>query len=183
RAALAVETAHAFREQSGRLAEVTRVAEAAQHAILAAPPPQIGAVALAARYVSAAAEALIGGDLYEVVERSGAVRLLIGDVRGKGLAAVRTATVVLGEFRGAAADIDDISQVAQQIDRRLRPYLGEEDFVTALIAELAADGSYCAVSCGHPAPLVLSGEEVRKLSLRSDLPLGLGAAPAVTTGH
>ena len=182
RAALAVETAHAFREQSGRLAEVTRVAEAAQHAILAAPPPQIGAVALAARYVSAAAEALIGGDLFEVVERPGAVRLLIGDVRGKGLDAVRTATVVLGEFRAAAADIDDLTDVAVQIDRRLRRYLTAEDFVTAALAEIAVDGTFTLVSCGHPAAFLLTSHGVDVVDAESSLPLGLGAAPKPVSG-
>src|SRR4051794_12408874 len=182
RAALAVETAHAFREQSGRLAEVTRVAEAAQHAILAAPPPQIGPVALAARYVSAAAEALIGGDLFEVVDRPGAVRLLIGDVRGKGLDAVRTATVVLGEFRAAAADIDDLADVAVQIDRRLRRYLTAEDFVTAALAEVANDGTFSLVSCGHPPALLLRPDGIVTVDAESSLPLGLGAAPTPVTG-
>jgi serine phosphatase RsbU (regulator of sigma subunit) len=203
RAGLALEAADTLREQTGRLVKVTRVAEAAQQAILAPPPAQSGPVCLAARYVSAAAEALIGGDLYEVVERSGAVRLLIGDVRGKGLVAVRTATVVLGEFRAAAADIDDLREVARQIDRRLRPYLGDEDFITALIAEVTADGRYSVVSCGHPAPLLLTRGEgpsagdtpgagdskgsqasmVSRVRVRSDLPLGLGAAPTVATGR
>jgi serine phosphatase RsbU (regulator of sigma subunit) len=183
RAALAVETAHAFHEQSGRLAEVSRVAEAAQLAILAPPPAQIGPVALAARYVSAAAEAQVGGDLYEVVARDGAVRLLIGDVRGKGLAAVRTATIVLGEFRAAAAEVDDLGEVAAQIDRRLRPYLGDEDFVTALLAEIADDGAFAIAACGHPPALLAAGGEVREVSTAPSLPLGLGAAPAVTRGH
>ena len=182
RAALAVETAHAFREQSGRLAEVTRVAEAAQHAILAAPPTQIGPVALAARYVSAAAEALIGGDLFEVVERPGTVRLLIGDVRGKGLDAVRTATVVLGEFRAAAADIEDLADVAVQIDRRVRPYLTDEDFVTAALAEIRNDGSFVLVSCGHPPALILSPAGVAAVVCEASLPLGLGAMPVPVTG-
>ena len=178
RAALAVETAHAFHEQSGRLANVTRVAEAAQHAILATLPPRIGAVALSARYVSAAADALVGGDLYEVVPRDGAVRLLVGDVRGKGLDAVRHATVVLGEFRAAAADVDDLVEVALQIDRRLRRYLGDEDFVTALLAEVTDDGALTLVNCGHPAPLVARSGRVEELATAPSLPLGLGATPA-----
>jgi serine phosphatase RsbU (regulator of sigma subunit) len=183
RAALAVETAHAFREQSGRLAEVTRIAEAAQLAILAPPPEQIGPVALAARYVSAATEALVGGDLYEVVARPNAVRLLIGDVRGKGLAAVRAATVVLGEFRAAAADIDDLADVAVQIDRRLRPYLGDEDFVTALLAEINDDGSFSIANCGHPPALLATAGTVGELTTEDTLPLGLGAQPVLTTGQ
>ncbi|MCW2586870.1 MAG: hypothetical protein JWN55_2386 [Frankiales bacterium] len=183
RAALAVENAHAYREQSGRLASITRVAEAAQQAILAPPPPRIGPVALAARYVSAAAEALIGGDLYEVVRRPGAVRLLIGDVRGKGLEAVRTATVVLGEFRSAAADLDDLRDVAVQIDRRLSGYLAGEDFVTALIAEVRDDGSFSIASCGHPAPVLAAGGHVSAVEVVPTLPLGLGAAPSLTSGR
>ena len=183
RAALALETAETFREQSGRLAEVTRVAEAAQRAILSPPPEQLGPVRLAARYVSAAAEALVGGDLYEVLQRPGAVRLLIGDVRGKGLVAVRTATIVSGEFRAAAADIDDLGQVAEQIDRRVRRYLGDEDFVTAIIAEIKDDGRYAIVSCGHPPALVVTTDGIREIDLVPGLPLGLGAAPATTTGQ
>jgi serine phosphatase RsbU (regulator of sigma subunit)/anti-sigma regulatory factor (Ser/Thr protein kinase) len=182
RAALAVETAHAFREQSGRLAEVTRIAEMAQHAILASPPAQIGPVALSARYVSAAAEALIGGDMYEVLRRPGAVRLLIGDVRGKGLDAVRTTTIVLGEFRAAAADLNDLAEVAAQIDRRLRPYLGDEDFVTALLAEVNDDGAFVVANCGHPNALLAAQGVVTEIQAPPSLPLGLGATPSLSTG-
>lgn len=182
RAALALETAETFREQSGRLADVRRVAEATQRAILAPVPPRLGTISLAGRYVSASAEALIGGDLFEVVPRRGGVRLLVGDVRGKGLTAIRIATIVLGEFRAAAADIADICDVARQIDRRLRPYLADEDFATAVIADVADDGSYAVVSCGHPAPQLFVGGAVGELSVVHSLPLGLGAAPSATTG-
>ena len=183
RAALALETAERFREQSGRLAMVTRVADVAQRAILAPPPARLGSLRLAARYVSAAAEARVGGDLYEVVERPDAVRLLIGDVRGKGLAAVRTATIVLGEFRAAAVDLGDLGHVAEHIDRRIRPYLGEEDFVTALIAEINADGQYSIACCGHPSALIATGGRIDEIDLEHALPLGLGTTPTVRQGQ
>jgi serine phosphatase RsbU (regulator of sigma subunit) len=182
RAALALETAETFREQSGQLADVKRVADATQRAILAPVPQRLGAVSLAGRYVSATAEALIGGDLYEVVPREGGVRLLVGDVRGKGLAAIRIATVVLGEFRAAAADLDDVAEVASQMDRRLRPYLEDEDFATAVVADVSDDGAYSVVSCGHPAPLLVTGGAIGELSVAHSLPLGLGAAPVAATG-
>jgi serine phosphatase RsbU (regulator of sigma subunit) len=183
RAALAVEAARVLRDQSDRLATVTRVAEAAQQAILAPPPPRVGPVALAARYTSAAAEALVGGDLYETVARDGAVRMLIGDVRGKGLAAVRTATIVLGEFRAAAADLDDLSDVARQIDRRVRPYLGDEDFVTALLAEVRTDGTFTVASCGHPPAMRAGADGITPVHTLPTLPLGLGADPTPVTGR
>ncbi|MCU1691493.1 MAG: hypothetical protein JWM64_584 [Frankiales bacterium] len=183
RVALALETASTFTAQTGRLADVTRIAMAAQQAILAEPPARVGPVALSARYVSAAAEARVGGDLYEVVSRPGAVRLVVGDVRGKGLGAVRTATVVLGEFRGAAADLDDLADVARQIDRRLRPYLGEEDFVTALLAEVRDDGGFTLACCGHPPALLCSRGALSPLETAPSLPLGLGADPVLLTGR
>lgn len=179
-----LQTARSFQEQAGRLAEVSRVAEAAQRAILAPPPDRLGGYRLAARYVSAAAEAHVGGDLYEAVQHGEAVRLLVGDVRGKGLGAVRTATVVLGEFRAAAADVEDLSEVPVLLDRRITAHLGPEDFVTAVVVELRPDGSFSMLTCGHPSPVVLrrSGE-VEEVACAPSPPLGLGAAPTATSGR
>ena len=183
RAALAVETVTAFAAQEGRLEAVARVADAAQRAILPTPPEAMGSLRIGARYVSATAEALVGGDLYEVVRRPGAVRLLIGDVRGKGLEAVRNATVVLGEFRAAAEDLDDLIDVAEQLDRRLSGHLDLEDFVTALVAEIADDGSYSIVSCGHPPALVISATSITPVDVPYALPLGLGSTPSRVDGR
>lgn len=181
RIALAVETATEFQRQRGRLAAVTRVAEAAQQAILAPPPERLGSLRLAARYVSAAAEARIGGDLYEVAARPGAVRLLVGDVRGKGLDAVRKATVVLGEFRSAAASLGDLAAMARQLDARVTPYLGQEDFVTAVLAEVADDGTLTVACCGHPPALLAGASSRREVGVTGSLPLGLGADPRPVT--
>lgn len=181
RAALAVETVTAFHTQQGRLETVTRIAEAAQLAILTPAPAQVGRISLAARYTSAAEQALVGGDLYEVVPRAGAVRLLIADVRGKGLEAVRNATIALGEFRAAAADLDRLTDVAAQLDRRLRSYLGPEDFVTAMLAEVSDDGLLELISCGHPPAILLRSHEVQHLSPDPSPPLGLGAPATALT--
>jgi sigma-B regulation protein RsbU (phosphoserine phosphatase) len=54
-------------------------------------------------YHSAAEQAAVGGDLYEVLDSPWGVRLLVGDVRGKGLDAVRLANRVLGCFRARGA--------------------------------------------------------------------------------
>ncbi|HET9061369.1 MAG TPA: SpoIIE family protein phosphatase [Acidimicrobiales bacterium] len=179
RAAMALETARLFEDQTERLASVTSIAQVAQQAILAPLPAAIGAVRLSARYLSATAEAQVGGDLYEAVARPGAARLLIGDVKGKGLGAVRTTTVVLGEFRAAAADQDDLPAVAAQIDRRLHSFLEPEDFVTAVIAEISDDGTLSFVSCGHPAPLLVHEGALEELGSDHGLPLGLGGTAKV----
>jgi GAF domain-containing protein/anti-sigma regulatory factor (Ser/Thr protein kinase) len=177
RAAVAVENARAFESQKAQLASISRVAEVAQHAILAPVPPHCGPVRLAGAYVSASKDALIGGDLYEVVSRGESTRVLIGDVRGKGLDAVRLATVVLGLFRTAAADQDEPSEIARQIDRRLQPYLGDEDFVTALLVDIEPDGATTFVNCGHPSPLLAREGALSSIVCPPTLPLGLGAEP------
>lgn len=184
RVAVALETALTFEQQSERLADVTLVAEAAQRAILAPPPPRAGPVTLAARYRSATTAAQVGGDLYEVVTGPTSVRLLVGDVRGKGLSAVRTATVVLGEFRAAAAGAEDVAHVAREIDRRILPYLTDaEDFVTGVLVDIRDDGTFDVVSCGHPAPLLLpTSGLVVPLDLDHSPPLGLGVDPTVAHG-
>ncbi|HEY0486993.1 MAG TPA: SpoIIE family protein phosphatase [Mycobacteriales bacterium] len=181
RAGVAVENAREYAQQSGRLASITRVAETVQRAILAPVPERLGPVSLAATYVSAAQDALVGGDLYEVVARPGAVRLLIGDVRGKGLDAVRLATVVLGAFRVGAVECDDLGELARTMDTRIRPYLSDEDFVTALVAEIRDDGTCLIVDCGHPPALLARDGVITPIGCDESPPLGLGAAPRPVT--
>jgi serine phosphatase RsbU (regulator of sigma subunit)/uncharacterized protein YigA (DUF484 family) len=183
RAAFAIETAQTFREQSGRLADIVRVADAAQRAILADVPPRVGPFLLAAAYRSSAAEATIGGDLFDVIPWGGGVRLLIGDVRGKGLGAIRLASLVLGAVRAAAEDLDDPAEVIAAADRRIRRHLGEEDFVTACLVEVTATGDYCVALAGHPAPFVIRADgDIAQLDALPSPPLGLGAAPETFAG-
>jgi hypothetical protein len=96
---------------------------------------------------------------------------------------VRTATIVLGEFRASAADLDDLGDVARQIDRRVRAYLGDEDFITALLAEVRDDGTFTVASCGHPPALLARAGGISPVHTDPTLPLGLGADPALVTGR
>jgi phosphoserine phosphatase RsbU/P len=112
-----------------RITEVRAVARVAQSAILREVPATVTAGRLASRYVSASPEARVGGDLLDVVAGPGHPRWLIGDTRGKGLPAVRLASVA-----------------------------GEEDFVTAVFAEFDPHGWLQLVVCGHPPPLRLTAD-------------------------
>lgn len=168
--------ASAFRERREReLADVRVVAEAAQRVLLRPVPRRVGPVRAAVRYVSAAAHARIGGDLYEVVMTGNGVRVIVGDVQGKGLEAVETAAVVLGAFREAAYDEPELPGVADRIDRALARQLSGEQFVTVIMAEVQA-GRISLLNRGHPAPLLLGADaDVRALEPPSPAPpLGLG---------
>ncbi|MFF4841299.1 PP2C family protein-serine/threonine phosphatase [Streptomyces collinus] len=138
------------------LAAVRSVAEAAQHALLKPVPETVGPFQVAVRYSAAAAEARIGGDLYALVSTPYGVRLIVGDVRGKGLPAVGTAALVLGVFREAAYDEPDLLEVVGRIERSLARNLGPDDFVTAVVAGYPRPGRLEVVNCGHAPPLLIS---------------------------
>jgi phosphoserine phosphatase RsbU/P len=165
-------------ERERRLRAVTRVAEVAQRALLGGVPPALGSLRLAVLYASASAEASIGGDFYEALETPHGVRLLVGDVRGKGLDAVRLAGVVLGSFRDAAQDRPDLAQVTAALDRSVTRAIGPEDFVTAVLVQVLGDGSAIVVNCGHPAPLLVRDGRATELGPPEPAPpLGLGPRP------
>ena len=76
-------------QQVQQIANVTSVAEAAQRAVLRPLPEQLGPLRLGVVYLAAAAEARVVGDLYEVATtKEHGIRIIVGDVRGKGLGAV-----------------------------------------------------------------------------------------------
>ncbi len=133
------------------------MARVAQSALLREVPATVTAGRLASRYVSAAAEARVGGDVLEVVSGQGHPRWLIGDTRGKGLPAVRLASVAMTSFRDACAQPGlSLPEIARVVDRSVTRAAGEEDFVTALFAELDPRGWLELVTCGHPPPLRLT---------------------------
>src|SRR3954469_24860470 len=171
----------ALRERRvGRLERMTVIAETAQRAVLRSIPTAIGSVGLSARYVSATAEALVGGDLYEVAATPFGVRVIVGDVRGKGLEAVQTAAAVLGAFRAAAFTEPDPAALARTIDETLGRMMGDEEFVTAIVGEFHGDRITLA-NCGHHPPVLVTDERVTTIDTgEPTVPLGLGSRPGLS---
>ncbi|MGW2631204.1 PP2C family protein-serine/threonine phosphatase [Streptomyces chattanoogensis] len=165
------------REQT--LLQVRLVADAAQQVVLSPMPRRFGGVEIEALYLAAAAEASIGGDFYEVVDTEYGVRLLIGDVRGKGLPAVGSAAAMVNSFREAAYDEADLVNIARRLEASSTRYNAAfapeglmERFTTALIAEIPhGGGSIGILNCGHPPPLLLNRGEVRALEPTAPSPL------------
>jgi hypothetical protein len=163
--------------QTEKIAELLRLAAVAQQAVLRPIGPQVGALAVAGRYISATAAADIGGDLYEALNTPYGVRIIIGDVRGKGLDAVRLASIVLGSYRHVAYERADLKSIVQDLDRAVARSVGDEDFVTAALVE-ERGGTLTIVNCGHPAPLLLRRGQVIALEPPAPAP-PLGFMPEV----
>ncbi|HET7013923.1 MAG TPA: PP2C family protein-serine/threonine phosphatase, partial [Streptosporangiaceae bacterium] len=159
-----------------RLGQVRAVARVAQSALLREVPAAVTAGRLASRYVSASAEARVGGDVLEVVADPVHPRWLVGDTRGKGLPAVRLASIAMTSFRDACAQPGlSLPEVARVVDQSVTRAASEEDFVTAVFAELDPGGWLQLVTCGHPPPLRLAADgELRALTPGTyATPLGL----------
>ncbi|MEU1234544.1 MULTISPECIES: PP2C family protein-serine/threonine phosphatase [Micromonospora] len=175
--AIAAATAAIRQRQADRIAELSRLASVAQQAVLRPLGPQVGTLAVAARYISSTATAEIGGDLYEVMDTPYGVRMIIGDVRGKGLDAVRLASIVLGSYRHVAYERADLRAVVTDLDRAVARNVGDEDFVTAALIE-ERGGTLTIVNCGHPSPLLLRRGAVIPLEPPAPAP-PLGFMPVV----
>ncbi|MET9217319.1 PP2C family protein-serine/threonine phosphatase [Streptomyces sp. NPDC003300] len=182
------------------------IAVAAQQVLLRPLPRRAGGWTVAGEYVSASRGAHVGGDFYEVLATPFGVRALIGDARGHGLPAIGMVAALLGSFREAAHQEPELAGVLRRLDGALRRHLRErtrgehpaaagvppqdpvaEEFATLQLVELADDGAYRIVNCGHPQPYLLDAAP-GPLPIGEPLPpLGLfdparTAAPAAT-GH
>ncbi|MFF4569396.1 PP2C family protein-serine/threonine phosphatase [Streptomyces sp. NPDC001410] len=172
--------------RQAQLAQVRTVAEAAQHVLMWPLPEHIGPLRIASLYLAAEDEAQIGGDLYAATRCDGSVRVLIGDVRGKGLPAIGEAALLLGAFRESAHRHVALADLAAGLDQSISRYATEleteeeagERFATALLVEIPdQDPVTLMTSCGHPPPLLLSpGHAVTVPSLHPSPPLGVHGA-------
>jgi sigma-B regulation protein RsbU (phosphoserine phosphatase) len=169
-----------------RLDDLDRFATIAQSLIIRPVPARLANVGAAGRYVSASDVLAVGGDLYDVALTPGGVRFIIGDACGKGLGGIRLAAEVLTAFREAVFAEPDLEALARILDQHVVAVCRREghdlDFVTAVIGDLADDGELRIASCGHPDGLLIGPDGPLVLRpVERACPLGLGAAPAVTT--
>ncbi|PRH76542.1 hypothetical protein C6N75_25075 [Streptomyces solincola] len=180
---LAVFINRVVRRSGERLASAREIAETAQRAVLPVPAERIGGLQVAARYEAAQKDAFIGGDLFAVQETPYGVRLVVGDVRGKGMGAVEAVAVVIGAFREAAEQESSLEGVAARLERALAREGARRDgldategFTTAVLAEVPRGGGVVRmINRGHPEPLLLyaDGRVVLQTPAEPALPLGM----------
>ncbi|GDY78893.1 hypothetical protein SAV31267_083780 [Streptomyces avermitilis] len=179
--ALVVFVCHVRERRDRELSRARSVAETAQLALLRPPPRRIGPLRVAWLYMTAEDETQIGGDLFAVARAAHpSTRVIIGDVRGKGLASIGEASVVLGSFREgahryatlpeltAALEVSVCRDLEDVADTRHDP---GEHFTTALVLDIPDDDSQAEmIDCGHPPPLLLHDHQVTVLYPRRPVP-------------
>ncbi len=160
------------------------IAVAVQRAVLPDPPKVRGPLRFAARYEAAQSDAQIGGDLYTVVDTPFGVRCVIGDVRGKGLEAVRAVAAGIGTFREAALQEPSLTGLVERLERSVAVEAQQsgnltelEGFITGVVAEVPPHGGEVRlVNRGHPPPVLFLTDTVRYVEpSQPALPLGMTA--------
>ncbi len=165
------------------------VAETAQRVLLRPPSERVGPLRVSWLYLTADDDTQIGGDLFAVL-RSGSdgSRVIIGDVRGKGLAAIGEASVVLGAFREGVHRYDTLANLVEALEESVGRDLDEvtdatddpgEHFVTALVLDIPDDDDAARmINCGHPPPLLLGTGRSPSCTAVPAPPLGLRELPS-----
>ncbi|WP_327365314.1 PP2C family protein-serine/threonine phosphatase [Streptomyces sp. NBC_01217] len=176
------------------LLRVRSVSDATQRVVLRPLPDRAGPVSIASEYRSAEADTRIGGDLFAVARVCDSTRLVIGDVRGKGLASISDTAIMLGAFRAAAHRQAPLPELVAYLEDAVRWGLAEfsessrseadtgERFVTAVVVDIPDNEPVIhVISCGHPPPLLLRNATATATALSVPdpaLPLGLGGLSA-----
>lgn len=189
-----IAVSHLLEKHDTELRQVRSVAEVAQHVVMRPLPDRIGPLQLAVVYQAAADQARIGGDLYAAVRTRDTTRLLIGDVRGKGLSAVEDAALLLGAFRSAAHRELPLSALQAELEATVAWGLAEptrsavdsdESFITVLLIDIPDHvPEVLVLNSGHPPPLRLRDGRVVPLNpARPAPPIGmrLPGLPGPTT--
>lgn len=181
--ALGAASVYACHRRIGREHEMLRLrstAAAMQRHILHPLPLLTDDVLVNGVYEPVQEDRLVGGDIYDVVASPFGTRVLIGDVQGKGLAAVGAAFAVIGAFREAAHREPTLTALVDALDAavvRHNSYAeqtgDDERFVTALIIGVDEGTDAQVVNCGHVPPRLVHEGSVTTPALDTGVPLGL----------
>jgi PAS domain S-box-containing protein len=140
------------------------VAEALQHSLLMAPPPDIfPGITIKALYQGAHDDLLVGGDFFDIFAAGkNTIALVIGDVTGKGLeAAMYTAEVkfvlrgFLREYPSPAIALERLNKFICAKDQLDADHIGQSYVALAAVVVNTTSGDLSAALAGMEMPFLL----------------------------
>jgi len=166
----AVERGRAALDRRDFLAAELRAQENArlQRGLLPSPLIDTTELALATCYRPGGDRALLGGDFYDVVQTPTGVHLLIGDVCGHGPDEAALGVALRIAWRALVLAGHTGAEVVRGVELVLLAERQDSRFATIAMVSLNPALTQAEVLlCGHPAPLVIRGRDVRELSGRA----------------
>lgn len=107
---------------------------------------------------------LVGGDFYEYFEfDEGTFGLTVGDASGHGLpAALLVRDVVIGLRMGLVSEYKSVYTL-RRLNKVIQRSTYSSNFVSLFMAEIEKNGHLFYINAGHPAPFVVSGQNISEL--------------------
>jgi sigma-B regulation protein RsbU (phosphoserine phosphatase) len=171
----AVRTALNYRLFSDSIKNEFEQAAQIQRSLLPASTPMIPGYQIAGK--SKPAE-LVVGDFYDYFEFDDEMfGVGIGDASGHGLlAAMLVRDVVTGLRMGLEKEMKMVHTI-KKLNRVLHRSTFSTRFATLFYGEIERNGNLLYVNAGHPAPLLVRGDQVQELKANGTI---LGALPEIT---
>ncbi|MCU1396659.1 MAG: serine/threonine phosphatase fused with signal receiver domain [Ilumatobacteraceae bacterium] len=163
----AVERGRAALDRRDFMAAELRAQENArlQRGLLPSPLIDTSDVALATFYRPGSDRALLGGDFYDVVQTATGVHLLIGDVCGHGPDEAALGVALRIAWRALVLVGHTGAEVVRGVEMVLLAERHDVRFATIAMVSLNPELTKAEVLlCGHPAPLLIRGNDVCELS-------------------
>lgn len=156
RAGIAIDNARLYTER-------THIAHTLQVKLLPERLPEIPGVALAARYRAAGELNEVGGDFYDVLQRSPHEwAMVVGDVSGKGPEAAALTALARYTLRAVIPSCDRPAEALQQLNSAILAHEDLSRLATAVLAYASLDGPDMLrvrlALAGHLPPLVLRAD-------------------------
>ncbi|MEU5720474.1 SpoIIE family protein phosphatase [Micromonospora sp. NPDC047738] len=154
-----------------------RIATTLQHSLLPRTLPQLPGAVVASRYLPGSAEVEVGGDWYDVIGTpDDELVLVIGDVMGKGVRAAAAMGQLRNALRAYVLEGYDPGQALTRLNRLVGSTEGGSFATVVCLWFSPRTGRLRYASAGHPAPLVIRGDDVSYLHDRALGP-PVGAIP------
>ncbi len=161
-AVIVADRVRAQRAESERYHRQLRYAGEIQRRMIPAEPPAHAGLDFAGVYAPCLE---VGGDFYDyLVLPGGNLGLCVADVVGGGVPAALLMASVRSALRGHAHSIYEINEIMTQVNQQLGRDTLVSEFATLFYGVFSPDGrrlTYC--NAGHEPPLLLHGDEFRRL--------------------
>lgn len=136
-------------------------AELIQRSLLPKKAPQIKEFDIAGKSISTD---IVGGDLYDYMEFDAETfGVAIGDASGHGLpAALLVRDVVTGLRMGLEKEMK-LTRALEKLNRVIHRSTLSTSFISLFYGEIETNGNLVYSNAGHPAPLLVSGDNIQML--------------------
>lgn len=170
----AVRAAISYRLYSEALKSEMEQAVYIQQSLLPSMLPKMAGYEIAGKSIPAE---LVGGDLYDFYEYDGdSFGLVVGDASGHGMpAALLVRDVITGLRMGMERGMKMVYTL-KKLNRVIYRSVYSTRFISLFMAEFENNGNLFYVNAGHPAPILVNGDNIEELESTG---LIFGALPEI----